>query len=290
MSFERSLQYLLEWEGGYGNNPHDAGGATNLGVIQEEYDRFRDKKGLPRQSVRHISKAEAQEIYKMEYWDATRCGDLHPAVANCLFDADVNSGDRRGVRWLQEAINTLNKSEAVKVDGECGPLTIAAANALSPPQLIDEMLNLRLAFLHVAKNSKTGEALWPIFGRGWQKRINGVRKQSHDLCGFSVPETPLISPPITSEESMTDLIPPPDTSKIYVDPIENAVKYILGVVGVALLGRVGFSIDVANGIVGNIIPVIWTILASVVPLGVGWLQHRAVVVSNAATAQVVNKV
>jgi lysozyme family protein len=196
MSFETSFDHLLKWEGGYGNNPHDAGGATNLGVIQDEYDRYRDRKGLPRQSVRYISKTEAEEIYKTEYWDATRCGELNPGVANCLFDADVNSGDSRGVQWLQEAINGLYKSQVVAVDKKCGRQTVAAANGASAPELIDAMLNLRLAFMHIARNSKTGEALWPEFGGGWQKRVNGVRAQSHALCGVSALTPPLISAPL----------------------------------------------------------------------------------------------
>ena len=370
MGFETSLQYLLKWEGGYGNNPHDAGGATNLGVIQEEYDRYRDRKNLSRQSVRHISNDEAEEIYKTEYWCATQCDELNEGVANCLFDSDVNSGDRRGVEWLQRAINSICGRKIVLVDGKAGDKTIYTAKGLSPPQLIDEMLNIRLAFLHAAKNSKTGEALWPVFGHGWQKRINGVRAQSHSLCGVSAPQPPLISPPPTPEKPMSDLAPilslakviapalaaaleqgnplsgvavsllsaalqtspdalsataasagsgplaaaiqlaetqlaahvkaasapapqPPapiatDTS-IYVDPTESIVKYVLGGIGVALLGRAGFSIDVANGIVGNVVPVIWTFLAGVVPVGIGWLQHRAVIGSNTATAQLVKK-
>jgi lysozyme family protein len=286
MSFETSFKYLLEWEGGYGDNPHDAGGATNLGVIQEEYDRYRDKKELPRQSVRYISKTEAQEIYRSEYWDATRCDEFHPSVANCLFDSDVNSGDSRGVQWLQEAINEISGRKVVVVDKKCGSTTVDAANSLSPPQLIDTMLNLRLAFMHIAKNSKTGEALWPIFGAGWQKRVDGVRRQSHALWGVSVPQKPLISPPLAIEKTMTN---PVDTSNIYVDPLESMVKYVLGVVGVALLGRAGLSIDAANGIIGNIVPVIWTLLSGVIPVGLGWLQHRAITGSNSATELLVKK-
>src|SRR6185312_6585807 len=126
MSFEISFQNLLGWEGGFGDNPHDAGGATNLGVIQTEYDAYRDRKKLPRQSVAKITENEAMEIYRNEYWDATLCDEFNPGVANCLFDSDVNSGDKRGVQWLQGAINQLSGRNAVAVDGVAGPKTVAA--------------------------------------------------------------------------------------------------------------------------------------------------------------------
>lgn len=377
MSFETSFQHLLKWEGGYGNNPHDAGGATNLGVIQEEYDKYRDRKELPRQSVRYISKTEACEIYKEEYWDATSCDKLNRGVANCLFDAAVNSGVKRGIQWLQEAINNICKQEVVKVDKICGPITISAANGLAASQLIDEMLRIRLAFMHVARNSKTGEALWPVFGGGWQKRIDGVRAQSHALCGVAVAQEPLLQSPAKiskkAEKPMSDLSPvlnlakviapavataleksnplfgiaigilsnalettaealpstassvdasklasaiqttdaqlkahakaaaeitaqpapaapgPADSSSIYVDPVASIVQYVLSAVGVALMVRMGMTVDMANGIMANIIPTIWTALAGAMALGMGWLQHRSVVGSNAATAAFVKK-
>lgn len=388
MSFDASFKHLLEWEGGYGNNPHDAGGATNLGVIQEEYDHFRDRKGFPRQSVRNISHDEAQEIYKTEYWDATSCGELDQGVANCLFDGDVNSGDRRGVRWLQEAINELSGSEVLAVDCACGPRTIAAANVLAPSPLIDAMLNLRLAFMHVARNSKTGEALWPTFGHGWQRRIDGVRAQSHALCGVAVPPHPLIPAPahiaekgkpvsdlspllglakiitpmlVPALESSNPLfgvvvgalsgalqtpadalpatvatadpgklaaalkeaeaelmahikaagalVPPPPaqagplqevpaptggvmagdpaSSNIFVDNAGALAKYVLGMIAVAIMVRMGMTVDVANGIAANIVPVVWTALSGVMTAGMGWLLHRSIAGSNVATAQLI---
>ncbi len=174
---------LLGWEGGYGNNAKDPGGPTNLGVIQSEYDSFRRKKGLALQSVAHITLAEAEEIYQSEYWQPTRCGDLNLGVADAVFDADVNSGDRRGVIWLQEAINEASGNAAIAVDGACGPVTVAAANAADPAKLIDAMLMLRLAFMKVARNPKTGALLWPTFHGGWSDRIVGVRAQAHKLIG-----------------------------------------------------------------------------------------------------------
>ena len=184
--------YLLGWEGGYGNNPRDPGGPTCYGVTQAEYDLWRRKKGLPVQSVAKITLAEAEQIYSEEYWTPTRCGDLDPGEADAVFDAAVNSGDRRGVTWLQKAINQLSDKPAITEDGSCGDITVAAANAIDPGKLIDAMLTLRLAFMKIARNPKTGALLWLTFGKGWSVRINGVRVQAHKLAGIS-PNTETLS-------------------------------------------------------------------------------------------------
>jgi len=180
-TFDVSFKNLLGWEGGFSNNPHDAGGATNLGVIQTEYNRYRHRKGLQLQSVKLITSDEAKDIYRNEYWDVCRCDELNPGVANCLFDGAVNSGNGRGEIWLQGAVQSLMGS-IIALDGVIGPKTIAAANACSAVMLINITLEHRLAFLKRARNSQTGELLWPHFGKGWQVRIEGVRKQSHDLA------------------------------------------------------------------------------------------------------------
>ena len=191
MSFEQSLEYLLKWEGGFTNDPRDPGGATNLGIIQTEYNAYRVRKCLPSQSVRYISHAEAAEIYKNEYWDIAQCDGFSPGVADALMDACVNSGVTRGVRWLQQAINQIVGRAFVTVDSGSGPATIAAAKAVDASKLIDAMLDLRLAFMKVARNPKTGALLWTAFGRGWNDRINGVRKQAHALEGLTPPATSL---------------------------------------------------------------------------------------------------
>ena len=192
--FDIAFTNLLGWEGGYGYNAKDPGGPTKYGVIQTEYDASRRKKGLPPQSVANITIPEAEEIYRIEYWDAIRCGELNPGVADATFDADVNSGDRRAVTWLQEAINQVSGKPGIAVDGSCGPITVANANASDPAKLIDAMLSLRLAFMHAARNPKTGAALWLTFGHGWQSRINGVRVQAQKLADAEPASAPIPSP------------------------------------------------------------------------------------------------
>jgi len=119
---EQSLEWLLEEEGGWSNHPADRGGATMYGVTQATYNAWRKKKGRPQQSVRLMTKEEAYELYDSEYWRAADCHRLPWPISYLVFDAAVNSGVRRGVRWMQAGIGT-------KADGVVGPNTIAKAQA-----------------------------------------------------------------------------------------------------------------------------------------------------------------
>lgn len=172
-NFQQAYKWLLGWEGGYGNDPIDPGGPTNLGVIQTEYNRWRRAHNLPIQSVRKITREEAESIYRALYWDYCRCGDLPPGIDNCVFDYAVNSGVGRAPKVLQRTLNAL-VGAGLQVDGRIGPLTLAAARRANPDQVIDYIMDERLGFLQRLRT-------WWRFGKGWRARVAGVRAQSHSL-------------------------------------------------------------------------------------------------------------
>jgi len=150
-NFERSLGYVLTWEGGYSNQPDDPGGPTMRGIIQREYDSYRERHGLLRQPVRYISSAEIRDIYTHEYWDAMGCDALPAGLDYCVFDAAVNSGVARAKAWLGHA------------------------------KTVDEFCNARLAFV-----SGLGH-LWAVFGAGWARRIAFVRQAASAMARGDTP-------------------------------------------------------------------------------------------------------
>ncbi len=121
--FDQSLSHVLDFEGGEVNDPRDPGGLTNRGVTQRTLDRCGKKypeAGLP-ESVSDLEHEHVRFIYKVEYWNKCRCGDLPAPVAVLVFDAAVNQGPNDAGVFLQLAGGSL-------VDGLIGPKTIAAAN------------------------------------------------------------------------------------------------------------------------------------------------------------------
>lgn len=167
-NFHPSLAAVLVSEGGYVNNPKDPGGATNKGVTQLVYDDWRTRLNLPKQSVRLLSDAEVEAIYKERYWDACRCDDLPDGLDYCVFDFAVNSGPTRAARYLQRAAG-------VAEDGKIGPMTLGAVATKGALRMIAELCQARLNFLEKLPTFRT-------FGRGWSRRVSQVQLKAAEMA------------------------------------------------------------------------------------------------------------
>lgn len=159
-TYTSAMKHLRRDEGGYVNHPSDPGGATNHGVTQAVYDAQRKRLGLKTRSVRDITEAEVEAIYRAQYADKVRYDDLPAGVDYATLDAAVNSGVSRGAKWLQASIG-------VSADGAVGPQTVAKAKASHTVKTVKAICSRRLAFVQSLKT-------WSVFGRGWGRRIAGV--------------------------------------------------------------------------------------------------------------------
>ena len=171
MDLTKSLEYLLEEEGGWSNHPSDRGGATFNGVTQGTYDQWRTLKRLPKQSVRLASAGEIKELYEVMFWRAASCDTLPSPFNYLTFDAAVNSGPNRAVRWLQAGLG-------VSQDGKVGPQTRGAAQKAVENGDANKVLAAVLArsdFLaELVKQSESQEA----FLKGWWRRTLRVLARS----------------------------------------------------------------------------------------------------------------
>jgi lysozyme family protein len=167
--FPICVALTLEWEGGNDDDPRDPGGRTSRGIIQREWDVWRQTHpGLP-SDVWEAPQSQVLAIYREKYWDALSCGQLPPGVDFCVFDYGVNSGNSRSAKALQQLVGTAT-------DGEIGPLTIAAAAKADAASLVNKICDQRLAFLR-------GLSTWSVFGRGWTNRVEGVRRAARGMAG-----------------------------------------------------------------------------------------------------------
>lgn len=97
--YERALQFVLRWEGGFVDDPDDPGGRTNRGITQAVY---RDWKDDPTADVATITMQEVSTIYRDNYW-APLCLDLADPLALVVFDSAVNCGVARTRGWLHKS-------------------------------------------------------------------------------------------------------------------------------------------------------------------------------------------
>lgn len=91
MSFDKAIIFVLKWEGGYSNDPSDPGGETHWGISKLAY---------PMLDIRNLSRNGAVIIYKQDYWQPIGADALSQPMALCAFNAAVNVGVSRAVKWL----------------------------------------------------------------------------------------------------------------------------------------------------------------------------------------------
>jgi lysozyme family protein len=182
-NYQACLDKTLCYEGGYSDDPRDAGNWTgcayNAGQLKGTMKGI-SACAYPTLDIQHLTDAQIQQIYRTDYWNKV-CGDDLPAgVDLCTFDSAVNSGPGKGVEWLQMAMGM----PADEIDGAMGPITLDAVAAIDDPHvIIDEMCDERLAFLKCL-------AAWPTYGQGWSNRVEDVRASAH---GMAVTPTPVLS-------------------------------------------------------------------------------------------------
>ncbi|MDB5502812.1 MAG: hypothetical protein JWR89_2714 [Tardiphaga sp.] len=159
-SFEAALSRLLRDEGGYTDHPSDPGGPTNFGITLADARRYW-KADASAADVRALPLSVAREIYRKRYWAALRCDELPAGVDYAVFDYGVNSGVARAGRVLRRRLGLPDSPASVDAT------VIAAARRADATKLVRALCAERLAFLKALKT-------WPVFGRGWSRRVAGV--------------------------------------------------------------------------------------------------------------------
>lgn len=151
MEFEKAVEIILKFEGGYVNDENDPGGETNFGISKRAY---------PGLDIKNIRKGHAKLIYEKDYWNACRCSGLPKNIRLMVFDCSVNMGTDRASRFLQMAVGADN-------DGIVGPQTLNSVEVFCQnyghEKLIVKYAKLRIMSYSRIKNFK-------IYGNGWVNR------------------------------------------------------------------------------------------------------------------------
>ena len=101
--FERSLDFVKRWEGGWADNPADPGGATMKGITIGTYTRWRAAHGQSaptKAMLKAITDEEVAQIYKEWYWEASGADKMEWPMCLAQFDLAVNGGPGRAAQAL----------------------------------------------------------------------------------------------------------------------------------------------------------------------------------------------
>jgi lysozyme family protein len=174
MSFETCLPVILASEGGFVDDPHDSGGATNLGITRATLSGWLGRTASIA-DVEALTPAAAAPIYQARYWNPSHACDCPAGVDLMVFDEAVNQGVGRAIASLQVALG-------ITADGAFGAATKATLAAADPTSLIRAIAANREAHYRAMPT-------FPRFGRGWLARLERTTELA---LGVVAPATLLI--------------------------------------------------------------------------------------------------
>ena len=132
--FDKLITFVLEEEGGYVNHPSDPGGETKFGISKRSY---------PDVDIKNLTKPEAIEIYRNDYWQP-EWEQFGLPLAMCMLDTSVNMGQGRAQKFLDK----------------CGGSYV-------------QYLQLRIArYKEIIANRPASK----VFEKGWMNRMTRLRR------------------------------------------------------------------------------------------------------------------
>ena len=159
-NWQKSLNLVLQSEGGYSDDPKDPGGRTNLGVTQSVWESWVGRASNEKE-MRNLSIEDVTPLYKRKYWDACDCDLLPDGLDYLVFDFAVNAGVGRSVKTLQSCVDAT-------MDGQIGKNTLGAVSTFPVEVLIFKFSDEKVRFY---KSLPT----FSEFGKGWLERVNYVK-------------------------------------------------------------------------------------------------------------------
>ena len=124
-NFTEAYNTTMQHEGGYSFDPDDVGGETYKGISRAYNPSWNgwiiidDLKADHRwpenliddvKDVRELNE-KVELFYKLKYFDPYRGDEMSVGLAMEMFDTSVNMGVGRAVKFLQIALNVLNRDE-----------------------------------------------------------------------------------------------------------------------------------------------------------------------------------
>lgn len=165
--------YFYKFEGGFANDPHDPGGATNHGVtigtaqslFKKGYTNF-DKNGdgqISQEDVKMFDENDFKVTLRY-FWDSWKADQINnQSIANICVDWGWGSG-------INNAIKRVQKILGIRETGVCDDAMVQAINSAPQKELFDNIWNARKEhFEGICERRPTSRK----YLNGWMRRLNG---------------------------------------------------------------------------------------------------------------------
>lgn len=158
------VPFIKSFEGGFVNDPADAGGATNKGITLTTYRRvFGNNRTIA--DLKAMTDYEWLLIFKKYYWDKWKADQIKDqSIANLLVGWVWGSG-KYGITLPQKVLGVV-------ADGIVGAKTLTAVNNYPDQRKLFELLKARKEkYLRDICVSRPANKK---FLKGWLRRLNSV--------------------------------------------------------------------------------------------------------------------
>lgn len=186
-NFNYAYMKTMGHEGGYANDPDDAGKETYKGISRKYHpnwegwriiDSYKSSSNFPNNLRNdHNLDSMVKSFFKKEYWDTVKGDDIRDQfVAEELFDTSVNMGHDRASKFLQQALNLLNNNgkrySDISEDGVIGPNTLRTLEtylSLKDRSYLLKIMNILQGshYIDYMRRSPNQEK----YAFGWLKRV-----------------------------------------------------------------------------------------------------------------------
>ena len=153
-AFDDYIPTLLKEEGGYTNDPDDAGGETNWGITIA-----RARAAGYTGDMKDMTRDQAIGIYRLFYW-IQPAFDLVVPVSYMLADLCLDLGVNLGTSWpgqfMQRALNVLMPGKPLTVDNSIGAMTrytlsqFLDARGPTGETVLDDMIRAQASVRYIA--------------------------------------------------------------------------------------------------------------------------------------------
>jgi lysozyme family protein len=155
--FLKAFEYLMYHEGGYSNDPKDAGGETKFGISKRSY---------PHLDIKNLTRDQTCQIYFVDFWMKCKCEQIEDEnIATKFFDLAVHTGIPQASRLIQRALRAVGTP--VTEDGIIGPITLKAINEADSTDLLAALKSESAGYYRLIANANPSQQK---FIEGWLRR------------------------------------------------------------------------------------------------------------------------
>jgi lysozyme family protein len=167
-NYTNIIPFIKKAEGGWVNDPDDAGGETNKGITYAVWQTFF---GDTHDRFMAMSDDDWGTIFKKGYWDVMLGDSINSQrIADVIVDWVWGSGKHYPEADVQDILIHSFGSD-ISEDGDFGPATIAALNAADEQTLWDDLIAKRQWYFQQCVVLHPTNAK---FLTGWNNRLNNL--------------------------------------------------------------------------------------------------------------------